>query len=325
MKYQDYYEILGVARGASQDEIQKAFRALARKFHPDVNKGKGAEERFKQINEAYEVLKDPEKRKRYDALGANWKNGQEFRPPPGWENVQFNFGPGGGRRTAGFGAGGFNFSGAGGFSDFFEALFSGGGFDFESLRGGAHHTHGVRGADEEAEIEIGLEEAVLGASQRVSIQRAGTRAGKSYQVKIPPGTKDGSIIRLAGQGRQGLGGEPGDLLLKVKIRPHPRFKIEGRDLITTVRVTPWEAALGTKVPVPLVSGSVRLSVPSGSQSGQRFRLKGRGLGVKGAEAGDLLVELQIVVPRVLSEKERELMEKLAAVSKFDPRAENPHA
>lgn len=341
LKYQDYYEVLGVSRTASQDEIRKAFRKLARKYHPDINKEKGAEDKFKILNEAYEVLEDPEKRKKYDALGANWKMGDEFQAPPGWENVRFNFGGGNGGVNSG---GDFEF---GGFSDFFEALFGGaatkGGMQgqraAESIFGGmggfgsgqatSRHQEGRshEGRAQRADLTISLEDAYRGASRTITLTRQEkdskgniTAIPKSYQVKIPPGTTEGAAIRLAGQGEPGIGGaKPGDLLLQVHIAPHPRFKVSGYDIETNLPIAPWEASLGAEIDFPLIDGRVKLKVPPGSQSASKLRLKGKGLPKKGGVAGDLLVELQISVPKQLSSGERELMERLAQVSNFNPR------
>ncbi|MFP3870130.1 MAG: DnaJ C-terminal domain-containing protein [Syntrophobacteria bacterium] len=313
VKFQDYYKILGVDRNASQEEISKAYRKLARKYHPDVNKEKGAEDKFKQINEAYEVLKDPEKRQRYDQLGADWQAGQDFRPPPGWEDVHFEF------RTApgeGFGFGGF--------SDFFETLFGG-------QRGrratAGRQTWSMRGQDQEAEITIPLEDAYHGAIRSVSLQTQETDPEgflrptvQTYQVRIPAGVTEGSRIRLPGKGGCGLGGgPPGDLHLRVHIEPHPRFRLDGHNLEVDVPLSPWEAALGTTVQVPLVDGTASLKIPAGSQSGQRLRLRGKGLPKREGGAGDLLARLKIVVPKKLSSKEKELFTKLAQTSQFNPR------
>lgn len=334
MKFQDYYETLGVKRDASADEIQKAYRKLARKYHPDVNKAKGAEDKFKQIGEAYEVLKDPEKRGRYDALGANWKAGQDFRPPPGFDSGQF--------RSAG-GAAGFDM---GGFSDFFEAIFGGGasfggagmggqrmgGFDFGGggFRAGSTHDFGRMfedaggsraraGTAQEAEITLALSDVYAGAKTGISLQ--GPQGVKTLMVKIPPGTTNGSTIRLQGQGSPGRGGgAAGDLHLKVKIAPHPHFKVESFDLTTAVPVAPWEAALGAKVDFETLDGAVKLTIPAGAQSGQRFRLKGKGLPKTPSERGDMYAELQIAVPKKLSGEEREYFEKLSRISAFNPRA-----
>jgi curved DNA-binding protein len=321
VKFQDYYEILGVKREASAEEIQKAYRGLARKYHPDVNKAEGAEDKFKQLGEAYEVLKDPEKRRRYDALGANWKAGQDFRPPPGFDSAQFGS------------AGGAGFD-MGGFSDFFEALFGGAqggaGFDFGGggFRAGGTHDFGRMfeesarpraGAAQEAEITLGLSDVYNGSKTGISLE--GPQGIKTLMVQIPAGTTNGSTIRLQGQGARGVRGAPaGDLLLKVKIAPHPRFKVENFDLTTTLPVAPWEAALGAKVDLDTLDGGLKITIPAGAQSGQRFRLKGKGLPRTKTERGDLFAELQISVPRKLSGEEREYFEKLSRVSAFNPRA-----
>jgi len=345
VRYQDYYKILGVERDASQGAIEKAFRKLAREYHPDLNKNKGAEEKFKEINEAHEVVGDAEKRKRYDALGANWKAGQDFRPPPGFEGV-FNFG-GGGQGVH------FDFGGSGGSSSFFDALFGGAGGGFRSPGGPGGAGGGFRstgspfgaggpggpggpgggspffaqeGQDIEAPITITIEDAYHGAKKSIALETPGVPGqppqSKTYQVRIPPGTTQGKMIRLKGQGQKGSGGgRDGDLLLRVKIAKHPRFRVDGTDIHTTVPVTPWEAALGAKVKVPTLDGTVSLNVAAGSQSGQKLRLKERGLPGKGDKRGDLFAEIKIVVPNALTDEERELLEKLAEISKFEPRNE----
>lgn len=311
VKFQDYYETLGVNRSSSQDEIQKAYRKLARKYHPDVSKAAGAEDKFKQVTEAYEVLKDPDKRKRYDALGANWKAGQDFQAPPGWENVQFS--------TGGMGGGDF--------SDFFSQIFGGsfGGAGMGGFRGGPRGAHTLRrrGEDYEVAIDVTLYEVHTGASRRVDFdvrEGDGRTERKSLTVTIPMGVKNGSKIRLAGQGGPGVGGGPeGDLFLRLRIRPDSRFEADGYNLRTTLRLTPWEAALGTEVSVPTLEGPVKMKVPAGIQSGQSLRLKGKGLNRKPGDAGDLLVSVQIAVPKELTEREKELFEALAKESAFDPR------
>jgi len=327
VSYKDYYEILGVDRGASQEAIAKAFRALARKHHPDVNKEAGAEARFKQITEAHEVLKDPEKRQRYDALGSSWRAGQEFTPPPGFEGFSFDFG--------GARAGPEAFSG---FSTFFETLFGGAGFgapfgDAGGFTRGARRGTRTRsprqrvGHRQEAELAIPLEEAVRGATRDVTLEAqefgADGRpelARKTISLRIPPGTRPGTVLRLAGQGaRSDPGGPAGDLLLHIRIEPHPRFAIEGDDLTTRLPVTPWEAALGTKVELQLVEGTAELAVPPGSKSGKKLRLRGQGLPLKGGGRGDLIAELMIHVPATLTPRERELFTELARESRFDPR------
>lgn len=317
VKFQDYYEILGVGRDASENEIKKAYRKLARKYHPDVNKDKGAEEKFKQINEAHEVLKDPEKRKLYDQLGPDWQAGQDFKPPPGWENVHFEFGSGPQAEAFHFG---------GGFSDFFEALFGG------SMGGGGaararQASWVMRGQDHEAQIEISLEDAYGGATRTITLkghevdpQGQVHPTVQNIQVKIPPGVTDGTRIRLAGKGGEGMGGGPrGDLYLKVHMEPHPRFTIDGHNLQVEVPVAPWEAALGATVQVVTMDGTVNLKIPPGAQSGQKLRLRGKGFPKKGGERGDLIARLKIVVPKDLTAKEKELFAEMAKVSSFNPR------
>jgi curved DNA-binding protein len=320
MKFQDYYEVLGIARNASQDEVQRAYRKLARKYHPDVSKEKGAEEKFKAVNEAHEVLCDPEKRKRYDTLGANWKAGQDFQPPPGWE--QFAHFGAGRERPSGHAAT-FSFEGAG-FSDFFEALFGAGGlhghaggFNFGSFGGGDFgereaEPHPAPGA--QADLTLSIEDLYHSGKKLISLQSS-DGATRSYQVKIPPGTTEGGVIRLAGQAPGG-----GDLLLTVHLAAHPRFSARGADLVTHVQVSPWEAALGAKVPVRTVDGEVLVKVPAGGRSGMQLRLKGKGLLRPDATRGDLLAEIQIAVPGKLSPQERELFSELQRVSRFNPRA-----
>lgn len=324
VKFQDYYATLGVDRGASQEDIQRAYRKLARELHPDVNKSAEAEDRFRSVTEAYEVLKDPEKRKRYDELGSNWRAGQEFTPPSGWrqgpvgwEDVRVEFG---GDGPHGFG------QGAEGFSDFFESVFGG--------MGGARAAHraaaaGTRpGRHSEAEIVITLAEAVRGTTRTLSVQGTdrgtnGRRAPRTrtIEVRIPAGTGDGSIIRLAGQGEPGRrGGPAGDLLLHVRVEPDERFRLDGYDISTTLDITPSEAALGSRVPVPTPEGQVVVTVPAGSQSGQRLRLRGLGLARRAGTPGDLLVSLRIVVPKTLTPSEREAFERLARDVPFDPRS-----
>ncbi|MFH0793660.1 MAG: J domain-containing protein [bacterium] len=328
LKFKDYYEVLGVDRKASGKEIRTAFRKLARKYHPDVNPGnKKAEEKFKEINEANEVLSDAEKRKRYDQLGANWKNGMDFAPPPGWENVRFDFHTGASGQRSG------SFSSLGGespFSDFFETLFGGGGFGQKPFEGGAFGNFDqdafaqgafAGGQDVEAELTISLEEAHRGAKKSITLQSSepGT-APRRYDVKIPSGITEGQKIRLAGQGR----GHPrsrraGDLYLKIHIAPHPHFRLEGSDLTIEVPIAPWEAALGAKVSVPTLDGPADLKIPSGVSSGQRLRLKEKGLSKRGGGRGDLFAHLKIVVPKQLTDQERKLYEQLSKSSDFDPR------
>jgi len=329
VEFQDYYQALEVPRDASKADIQKAYRKLARKYHPDINKEPGAEDKFKKVSEAYEVLKDPEKRKSYDSLGANWKSGQEFRPPPEWGDIKFEFG------GSPFGAGGEGSFGFGDTSDFFDILFgagrrsgsSGQGGAFDSMFTNASARSPQTGQSSEANLTISLEDAYQGATKSITLESlerdpsgATVKKNRSYQVKIPKGTTQGSAIRLAGQGAQGRGGgKAGDLLLRISIAPHPDFKLQGHDLITPLKVTPWEAALGHKINVRGVNGEYKITVPAGAQSGQKLRLRGKGLPKKSGEAGDLIAEIKIVVPQELSDEEKELIERLASVSKFNPR------
>ena len=308
VKFRDYYDVLSVARTATDDEIKKAYRTLARKYHPDVNPGdKTAEEKFKELNEAYEVLSDPEKRKRYDRLGANWKAGSDFTPPPGWEQGQ------GAYRDMGdiFGAAGGGRS-ATGFSDFFESLFGG--------RGGrAGAGFAMRGFDIEGEIPLSLEEAHRGVTRSVTLQ--GPNGPKTLDVNIPAGVHDGSVIRLAGQGEPGTGNAPaGDLLLRVRLEPHPLFSVlSNGDVQIDLPVAPWEAALGARVNVPTLDGSVEMTIPAGAQGGQRLRLRGQGLNRRQGGRGDEYVRLKIVIPPKLTEAEKALFAKLAAESRFNAR------
>ena len=318
VKIQDYYATLGVERGASSDEIQRAYRKLARKHHPDIDKTPGSTQRFAQINEAHEVLIDPEKRKRYDALGARWKDGEEFRPPPEWES---SFG--GARAPRGAHEGGFeefDFEAPEGFSSFFEAFFGGSGAGGFGARRGPPRPRAGRTV--EAHLEIDLEDAYAGATRTITLATDdGAAPARTYDVRIPAGTTDGSTIRLRGQGDPGRSGGPaGDLLLHVRIREHPSFTHEGTDLGTRLRVTPSEAALGAKIDVPVLGGQrVVLTVPPGTSSGRKLRVRGMGLPIRAGGRGDLIVELAIAVPEILGAEERRLYEELARVSRFDPR------
>lgn len=310
--YKDYYEILGVEKSADAKEIKKAYRKLAREFHPDVSKDPDAEERFKEIAEAYEVLGDEEKREQYDSVGTGYTAGQEFRPPPGWEH---------GAGTE------YEYRTAGDFSDFFEQMFGGrGGPSFRT----EYRRPPRRGADHEAEVEVSLREAYDGIKRRISLEAAEItpegqveRHTKTLDVTVPPGSVDGTRIRLRGQGGPGTDGAPnGDLFLRVRVRPDPAFELDGRNLKTTLDVTPWEAALGAKIPLKLMDGkTASLTIKPGARSGTQLRLKGRGMPARGRKpAGDLVAELRIVVPDPISEDERELFEKLAETSDFNPRA-----
>jgi curved DNA-binding protein len=321
--FRDYYETLGVARDASTEDIRKAYRKLARENHPDVNKDPGADDRFKEISEAYEVLRDPDKRKRYDQLGANWKAGQDVSSAPGWEDV-LRRGGGRGRTGAGRQAGGFadgvrvEFGGgdAGDFSDFFSDLFGGGGgFGGGSRRGGSIFDGfgASQSRDQEAVLELSLEEAVEGGRKRLSID------DREFEVDIPPGVRDGQRLRVRGGGAPGDGDGDGDLVLRIRLRRHPRFRIEGDDLYVDLPMSPWEAALGAKVPVQTLTGDAQLTVPPGSSSGRRLRLRGEGLPRQGAGQGDLYATVSIKVPKKLTAGERKLFEQLRDKSKFGPR------
>ncbi|MEU1501416.1 DnaJ C-terminal domain-containing protein [Streptomyces sp. NPDC005732] len=312
----DYYDVLGVPRSASAEEIQQAFRTLARKHHPDVNKDPGAEERFKELNDAYSVLSDPKTRQRYDRFG------EDFRqiPEDYDERVAAAAGARGGRAAwAGGGGGGVRFRSADG------ASFDGSGVDFEDLFGGMFGRGGggggwgpVPGADQEAEIQLGVEEAYRGG--RRSITLGGPAGQRGYDVTVPRGVVDGQRIRLAGEGGHGSGdGPPGDLYLRVRIKPDGRFRLEGRDIHVVVPVTPWEAALGATVPVPTPGGTAKVTVPADSSSGRRLRLRGEGMPNPRGQDGDLYAEIRIMVPPEPTARERELFEELAAASSFDPR------
>ncbi len=322
VKYRDYYEILGIQRTAAQDEIQRVYRKLARKYHPDVNKSAGAEDKFKEINEAYEVLKDPEKRKMYDQLGPDWRSGQDFRPPPGW-NVHYDFGGGGAQQ----------WGGAGGFSDFFESLFGGAGGFRQAQRGGAGRGFGQgavwrqAGADQETTIHISLEDAFRGGTRPIVLQTQAINPNgqievqeKRYDVKIPAGMLTGQKIRLPSQGGEGVGGGPrGDLYLKIEIEPHPVFTLKGRDLYMDVPVSPWEAVLGAEADINTLSGPVTLKIPAGTQSGRKMRLRGKGMPNPKGQPGDLYATVVVRVPTNPSGRERELFEELKKISGFNPR------
>jgi DnaJ-class molecular chaperone len=304
VKFRDYYEVLAVPRTASMEEIKKAYRTLARKYHPDVNPGdKTAEEKFKELNEAYAVLSDPEKRKRYDELGANWKAGTDFTPPPGWEGSRATYQDFGDV----FGAGG------GGFSDFFETLFG--------ARRGARAGSGfaLRGSDIEAEIPLTLEQAHRGVTRSLTLQDP--NGPKTLDVTIPAGVHEGSVIRLAGQGEPGIGGaSAGDLLLHVRLEPHPLFRLlADGNIEIELPVAPWEAALGARVTVPTLDGSVEMTIPAGAQGGQQLRLRRQGLNRRNGERGDEYVRLKIVISPQLTEAEKALFAKLAAESRFNAR------
>lgn len=343
VKTKDYYEVLGVGRNASADEIKTAYRKLARKYHPDLNPGdKAAEERFKELQEAYDTLSDSENRKLFDNYGENWRAVKQGggAPPPGWEGARTTGGPQG----AGFDFSGFDFGGMGGGTgaggsagfDIFEEMFG-------RARGGRARRR-QRGEDVEAQLELSLEEAHRGGRRTLQMQVAevcstcnGTGvvqektcqtcggAGqvlkpKTIDVNIPAGVREGSTVRLAGQGGAGINGtQPGDLYLHIRLRPHPIFTVRGDDLEIELPIAPWEAVLGTKVEVPTIDGKVDLSVPAGAQSGQRLRLRGQGLNKRQGGRGDQYVRLKIMVPKEVSSEERRLFEELGKVSRFDPR------
>jgi DnaJ-class molecular chaperone len=315
VKYKDYYKILGVDRGADQKEIRRVYRKLARKFHPDVNPGdKAAEERFKDIQEAYAVLSDPEKRRTYDELGSSWQPGADFSPPPGWRRTRFDMGDLGDLSDL-FGGG------PGGFSDFFQSIF--GGLGGRPRPDSRRRRPTSTGADVEAEIELTLEEIHQGTRKTMTVTPAPGRpaAPKRMTVNIAAGARDNSVVRLAGKGeRTHPAGQPGDLYLRIKVRPHPRFKPVGADDIQVeVPVSPWEAALGATIRVPTLDGDVEMRIPAGTQSGSRLRLRGQGLRTRSGSRGDQIVRVRIAVPSRLTPNEKQLLEKLAAVSQFNPR------
>ncbi|MEJ2391349.1 MAG: DnaJ C-terminal domain-containing protein, partial [Gammaproteobacteria bacterium] len=287
MEYKDYYKIMGLERNATQDEIKRAYRKLARKYHPDVSKEKDAEARFKELGEAYEVLKDPEKRAAYDHLGANYQTGQEFHPPPNWDSG-FEFR-----------GGGFTDAGNAGFSDFFEELF---GRQAHGAHTGYRSSFNARGEDHHAKVVVDLEDAFHGATRSISLQTPVLDAhgqvrlsNRTLNVKIPKGVKEGQQIRLVGQGSPGMGqGAQGDLYLEIHFKPHPFYRAEGRDLHMQLPVAPWEAALGATVKAPTPAGTVDLKIPAGANSGSKLRLKGRG--IPGNPPGDIYVTLSVVVP-----------------------------
>jgi curved DNA-binding protein len=317
MNYKDYYQIMGLARDASQDDIKRAYRKLARKYHPDVSKEPNAEERFKELQEAHEVLKDPEKRAAYDQLGQNWRSGQEFRPPPDWGQ--------GFEHSANFSTGD-----DAEFSDFFSSLF---GTRSPFGRGGAHGRSGfaASGQDHVAKIEIALEEAFRGGTRTIELKAPELAADghvivkpRALRVTIPQGVVEGQQIRLAGQGSPGMGGgRAGDLYLEVDFAPHPLFQAEGRNVTMTLPIAPWEAALGATVQVPTLAGPVEMRIPANAKAGQKLRLKGRGLPASSptGTSGDQYVVLKIVTPPADSPRARELYEQLQRELQFDPRAE----
>ncbi len=301
VEYKDYYEVLGVARDASQDEIRRAYRKLARRHHPDVNRDTDAEDRFKEVGEAYEVLSDPDKRERYDRFGAQWRSRADAAGGGDFEDFVDQQGYGGDVRVE---------FGEGAFSEFFEHLFGD--------RAATASSGPLRGRDREALLELSLEEALAGGRRRLSLD-----GGHRLEIEIPAQVRDGQRIRVAGQGAAGRdGGPPGDLYLHVRFKPDARFRRQGDDLHVELPVAPWEAALGATVPVSTLTGTAQVRLPPGSSSGRRQRLRGRGLPTRTDGRGDLYATVQIAVPKQLSEQERELFERLAGASDFDPRDGN---
>lgn len=305
VEYKDYYKVLGVNRTDSKEEIAKAYKRLARKYHPDLNPGdKTAEDKFKEVNEAYEVLKDEKKRKMYDQLGPNWQHGQNFQRPPGYENMHFDMG-------------------GSGFSDFFETIFGGGGFQHSGGFGadpfGSYSNRPRRGRDVEASLTLSLEEAYRGGRKSITIQDSNYGGTKNLEVNIPAGVKNGAKIRLSGQGDQGANGGPsGDLYLKVMISSHHKFHLDGVNVVYDLALAPWEAVLGTKARIPTLDGEVELNIAAGTGSGRKLRLRGKGLGPASAK-GDQIVRVSIKVPESLTDEERSLWEQLAEISSFTAR------
>jgi len=291
MQYRDYYEILGVGRGADADEVKRAYRKLARKYHPDVSKEKNAEDKFKEVQEAYEVLRDAEKRAAYDQLGRNFRNGQQFRPPPDWSQ---RFGPSGGQR----------FSDLNGFSDFFSSLFGGSGIG----GGGSGHVDSEGGR-----LDVTVEEAFAGTKRRVTLSENGRQ--RQVDVQIPAGVTEGQSLRIPGVGGRS------SLILRVRLRPHHLYDVAGKDVHIELPLAPWEAALGAKVAVPTLGGTVELTVPAGAQSGQKLRLRARGL--PGAPGGDQLVTIKLVTPAAQTPTAKEAYERMKRDLQFDPRADWP--
>ncbi len=315
MEYKDYYQIMGVERGATQDEIKRAYRKLARKYHPDVSKDANAEKRFKEVGEAYEVLKDPEKRAAYDNLGSNWRAGEDFEPPPDW-NAGFEFR-----------GGGFTDADQSHFSDFFEQLYGRAAADaFRTRRRPGAADFGLAGEDHHARILVDLEDAFNGAERVISLNlpeftARGEMINREHRlnVKIPPGVVSGQRIRLRGQGGVGYGDAPaGDLYLEVGFAQHPLFTTQQRDVYLDLPITPWEAALGETIAIPTLGGKVDLKIPAGTQNGSKLRLKGRGL--PGKVPGDQYVTLKIQTPKAKTDADRALYQKMKQQMNFNPRS-----
>ena len=317
MEFKDYYQTMGLEKSASAEDIKRTYRKLARKYHPDVSKEPGAEAKFKEINEAYEVLKDPEKRKAYDQMGANWRGGQEFNP----NDFDFNqFGFGGGHA----GAGGFQGGAGGDFSDFFESLFGGGG---GGRRAGGRRPRAVRGEDAHVTMDLTLEDAFSGITKTIQFALAEATADgrmrevpKTLKVKIPAGVSNGQQIRLTGQGAAGAhGGPAGDLYIKIHLKAHALFRLHERDIQLDVPIAPWEAALGTSVEVPTLSGSVTVKIPAGARSGQKLRLKDKGFKSKNETGAQFLI-LQIQTPLAETDEQKKIYEQMQQTFlTFNPR------
>lgn len=313
MEYRDYYQILGVGRDASADEVKKAFRKLARKYHPDVSKEPDAEDRMKEVNEAYAVLSDPEKRAAYDQVGQGYHPGQDFQPPPGWDA-------------------GFEFSGGQAhdgqdFSDFFAELFGRAGGRQRGFHAGHGAAHGpIRGEDHHARVLLDIEDAYTGPTRQIGLRVPQFDPSghlkideRTLNVRIPVGVRAGQLIRLAGQGSPGFDGGPaGDLMLEVEFRPHPRYRLDGRDVHVKLPLTPWEAALGAVVPVDLPNGRLNVRIPEGAQNGRQLRVRGKG--IPGEPAGDVLIDLEVVLPPANTPRARELYETMGRELAFDPRS-----
>jgi len=308
MEYKDYYAVLGVSRDATQDEIKRAYRKLARKYHPDVSKQADAEQKFKELGEANEVLKDPEKRAAYDQLGSNWNEQQGFQPPPDWgTGFEYHGAPAGGDQRD--------------FSDFFESLFG----QAEQSSGGGRGFH-MQGEDHHARILIDLEDSFQGASRSISLQMPEVTAdghvvtrNRDLKVRIPKGIRQGQQIRLAGQGATGMGSaKAGDLYLEVEFKPHRHYRVEGADVYLELPLAPWEAALGASIKVPTPAGAIDLKIPANSQAGKKLRLKGRGIPAK--TPGDLYIVVQIALPPANNDKAREAYQRMKQELEFDARA-----
>ncbi len=292
MQYKDYYKILGVSRDAKPEDIRKAYRKLAKQYHPDVNKESGAEEKYKEINEAYEVLKDPEKRQKYDTLGMNWQQGQDFTPPPGWQHVNVNMNMG---------------EGMGGFSDFFQTLFGGGGFGdlFSGSRSGYQsQSQSPMRRDSEADLTLSLEDIFRGGTYDLILN--GSKGRRNLSVRLPKGITEGSQIKLPGKSEGG-----GDIYVNIHIRPDKNFEVSQYDLTREIKVPAWDAVLGKDISLDTITGSVTVKMPPGIQDGQKLRLRGKGLPKRDGTSGDLFVRIRIDIPRHLTQKQKDLWQELA--------------